>query len=286
VSRKKHFFDISNLFFWIILGVILFLLLPYFKNGFYNEKKVEDWISLFEKNKNEEIIQDTVTHQDTIDVWTWIDFYHKTRTIRFTHHKDAFEKSEQNREKINFPNFNVYQNLYEHDKLLLADFIEQFRIQIKQRKMDYFQSLNFVCSSIQYIPYTLILDDEKCPCQTDFGYFDGDCGELNSRGCCDNVSPLAVYAPVEFVMKKTGDCDTRSLLAFTILKELGFDVAIMVSESERHSVLGIATPPHRSGSIDFGINKFGKKYYLWELTSPDWRFGYGVKGNDWETVLE
>ena len=286
MKKKRHFFDISNLFFWIILGVILFLLLPYFKNGFYDDKKVEDWISLLEKKKEQEVVQDTNTGVDTFHIWNWIDFYHKTRKIKFTHSQEAYSSSELNRQKINIGNNGVYEKLYNHDKLLLADFIEQFRVQIKQRNMDYFQSLNFVCSSIQYIPYTLILADEKCPCQTDFGYFDGECGELNSKGCCDNVFPFAVYAPFEFVIKKTGDCDTRSLLAFTILKELGFDVAVMVSESERHSVLGVAIPPHRSGRLDYGKNNYGKKYYLWELTSKDWRFGNGVPGNGWKTALE
>lgn len=286
MRKKKHFFDISNLFFWIILGIILFLLLPYFKNGLYDDKKVEEWISLLEKKKKQEVVEDTIAQVDTFHTWNWIDFYHKTRKIKFTHTKEAFRSSELNRQKINFGDNDIYEKLYNHDKLLLADFIEQFRFKIKQRKMDYFQSLNYVCSSIQFIPYTLILADEKCPCQKDFGYFDGECGELNKKGCCDNVFPFAVYAPFEFVIKKTGDCDTRALLAFTILKELGFDVAVMVSESEGHSVLGVAIPPHRSGRLDYGINNYGKKYYLWELTYQEWRFGNGVAGDDWKTALE
>ena len=287
MRQKKHFFDISNLFFWIILGVILFLLLPYFKNGIYDDKKVEEWISLLEKKKEQEIVEDTIARVGTFHNWNWIDFYHKSRKIRFSHNKDAYSTCETNREKIEIGDIKIYEKLYNHDKLILADFIMQFKVQIKKRNMDYFQSLNFVCSSIQFIPYTLIRADENCPCTEDFYDYVDKCESLkDGNGCCENVLPFAVYAPFEFVIKKTGDCDTRALLAFTILKELGFDVAVMVSESKRHSVLGIAIPPHRSGRIDYGKNNYGKKYYLWELTSQDWRFGHGVLGNDWKTALE
>ena len=291
MKKKKHFFDISNLFFWIILGVILFLLLPYFKNGLYNDKKVNEWISLLEKKKidenNEEIVKDTIAQLDSFHSWNWIDFFNKTRKIRFSHDKDAYTKSQTNREIIEIGDFSIYQKLYNNDKLILADFINQFKVQIKELNMDYQQSLNFVCSSIQFIPYTLIRNDENCPCNEDSFYYVDKCESLkDGNGCCKNVFPFAVYAPFEFVIKKTGDCDTRALLAFTILKELGFDVAVMVSESKRHSVLGVAIPPHRSGRLDYGKNNYGKKYYLWELTSQDWRFGHGVLGNDWKTALE
>ena len=190
-----------------------------------------------------------------------------------------------------------YDLIYKHDKKLLTDLILKFKIKIKQNNFNYFQAIEFICSSIQFIPYTLILSSRgieypvhsgkfiNCPCQTNFGYFNDNCKSLITKnGCCNNVDPFGVYAPFEFVYKKTGDCDTRALLAFTLLKEMGFDVAVMVSKEEYHSVLGVYLPNSRNYS--FGTNHSGKKYALWELTNADWRFGMGVNGNDWNAELE
>ena len=58
----------------------------------------------------------------------------------------------------------------------------------------------------------------------------------------------------------------------------------MVSRSEHHSVLGVANIGKFGDS--YGKNAYGKKYYLWELTSESWRFGQGVGGNDWKADLE
>ena len=85
---------------------------------------------------------------------------------------------------------------------------------------------------------------------------------------------------------KKGDCDTRALTAFTILKELGFDVAVMVSESEGHSVLGVVIPGRMNSDLSMGTNTFGKRYLLWELTSRNWRLGDQVDGDDWVAELE
>ena len=149
-------------------------------------------------------------------------------------------------------------------------------------------ALEYVCSSIQDIPYTLILNENNgCPCEQDFGSFSANCKvQSDGRGCCDAVMPSGIYSPFEFVYKETGDCDTRALLAYTILKEMGFDVAVMVmiKENSGHSVLGVANIGGAGNS--YGTNLYGKKYYLWELTNNWFRFGVSVDGNDWKAYLE
>ena len=164
--------------------------------------------------------------------------------------------------------------------------LQQMKKYMKGNNLDYMNALEYVCSSIQDIPYTLILNETNgCPCEQDFGSFSANCKvQSDGRGCCDDVMPFGVYSPFEFVYKETGDCDTRALLAFTILKEMWFDVAVMVSENMGHSVLGVANIGRAGDS--FGTNLYGKKYYLWELTNNSWRFGYGVEGNDWKAALE
>jgi len=285
---KRNFFDISNIVFWLLAAIIGFLFLPYFKNVAYKSDKLEEWVKAFDTIQPVPI-NDTLIEVDTSNnitkyafkVWDWNDFNGKHHSIKFKYKVGSLETAENNR----LANAS-YGPLYEHDKLILVDLIQQMKKYIKGNNLDYMNALEYVCSSIQDIPYTLILNENNgCPCEQDFGSFSANCKvQSDGRGCCDDVMPFGVYSPFEFVYKETGDCDTRALLAFTILKEMGFDVAVMVSDSESHSVLGVANIGGAGNS--YGTNLFGKKYYLWELTNNSWRFGYGVDGNDWTTALE
>jgi len=286
---KRNFFDISKIVFWLLAAIIGILFLPYFKNGAYDNSKLEEWVKAFDTIQPVPII-DTLIEVDTSNnitkygfkVWDWNDFNGKHHSIKFKYKVGSLESAENNR----LANAD-YGPLYENDKLILDDLIQQMKKYIKSNNLDYMNGLEYVCSSIQDIPYTLILNEiNGCPCEQPFGSFSANCKvQSDGRGCCDDVMPFGVYSPFEFVYKETGDCDTRALLAFTILKEMGFDVAVMVSYSKSHSVLGIANIIGGAGN-SYGTNLFGKKYYLWELTSENWRFGYGVEGNDWKAALE
>ena len=66
---------------------------------------------------------------------------------------------------------------------------------------------------------------------------------------------------------------------------MGFDVAVMVSNHEGHSVLGLNLPD--AGNYSYGTSNTGKKFALWELTKKDFRFERDrVQGDDWEVALE
>ena len=278
---KRNFFDISNIVFWLLAGIIGFLFLPYFKNGVYDNKKLEEWVKAFDTIQPQPQPQPDPINEYAFKVWDWNDFNGKHHSIRFKYKIGSLESAENNR----LANAN-YGPLYELDKLILVDLIQQMKKYIKGNNLDYMNALEYVCSSIQDIPYTLIVPETNgCPCEQPFGSFSANCKvQSDGRGCCDDVMPFGVYSPFEFVYKETGDCDTRALLAFTILKEMGFDVAVMVSDSKSHSVLGVANIGGAGDS--YGTDLYGKKYYLWELTSQRWRFGYGVEGNDWKAALE
>lgn len=288
---KRNLFDISKWVFWILVAIMGILVLPYFKNGLYNDEKLKDWVNLFDTIQPIPVI-DTIVPIDSSDlkpdtvafafkVWDWHDFNGKFHSIRFRFPVGSLQTSLKNR----IGNFN-YGPLYKHDKVLLKDLIRQMKDEINSENLDYLEAIEYVCSSIQDIPYTLVTPErDGCPCEEPFGDFSPYCRvQSDGRGCCEGVIPFGVYAPFEFVYDERGDCDTRALLAFTILKEMGFDVAVMVSNSKHHSVLGVAKIGGSSHS--YGRNAFGKKYFLWELTSQNWRFGMDVSGNDWTAALE
>lgn len=298
MSKKHSYFDLGNKIFWaLILLVLVFTILKLNPGIFKTDYVVREIIvedSLSKIDWKDKIIEDDSVRQiadtDSSD-WNWVDFKGIKHNITFSFPKNALEKAKQNR-----LNSHEYEPLYQNDKVLLENLITQMRSEIKGNNLDYLKAIEYVCSSIQYIPYTLVLPSSgieyppksriyvKCPCELPFGVFSNNCDSKKPGGCCNDVDPFGVYSPFEFAFKKTGDCDTRSLLAYTILKEMGFDVAVMVSKKEAHSVLGIYLP--NSNQYSTGKSVFGKKYVLWELTSPAWRLSFPVAGDDWIAALE
>ncbi|MDC0622583.1 transglutaminase-like domain-containing protein [Flavobacteriaceae bacterium] len=80
---------------------------------------------------------------------------------------------------------------------------------------------------------------------------------------------IDIYAPVEFLKKYKGDCDTRTILLYVMLKNYNYDVIILNSNFYEHSILGINLAT--SGSNYKILN--GKRYYAWETTNTGWTRG-------------
>ena len=78
-----------------------------------------------------------------------------------------------------------------------------------------------------------------------------------------------LYAPVEFLRRYQGDCDTRTVLLFILLNGYGIDTVILGSSIYKHSVIGVNLPTS-SGSYKYAN---GKRYYLWETTAKGWTRG-------------
>jgi len=116
-----------------------------------------------------------------------------------------------------------------------------------------------VVSFVQDIPYALVLDGD---CNPD-GYNDAFTRRyLSSAGSvCEGHQRYGINSPVEFMATLKGDCDTRTLLLFTLLAHYGYDVAILSSELYAHSLLGICLP---LGGHVFPYR--GRQYVLWETT--------------------
>ena len=61
-----------------------------------------------------------------------------------------------------------------------------------------------------------------------------------------------------------GDCDTRTLLLYTILAHYGYDVVLMSSEFYNHSLIGINLPYE---GVSYTYNN--QRYILWETTNTN-----------------
>lgn len=142
-------------------------------------------------------------------------------------------------------------------------------------KYDYRRLADVIVSMVQNIPYTLIhqmshesilkLAKEK---HIDFliSYHNDPINNPYERelygGCKDSVEPAGVYSPSEFISTLKGDCDTRTLFLYTLMKKMGYDVAIL--NGPGHSMLGCNLMPENPASPYLENNS--SRYYFWETT--------------------
>jgi hypothetical protein len=151
-----------------------------------------------------------------------------------------------------------------------------------EKQLNQMEFAEMVVSCIQDIPYSFVFQEACLPSKN---YEDSikdlleDCPE-----CCIGNIPYGIQNPISFIKNLKGDCDTRTVLIYSILKHFNYDVAILNSDFYRHSILGVNIP----GSGEIKLYK-GKKYILWETTAK--YFSAGVlpaNFNDirhWNVVL-
>lgn len=118
-----------------------------------------------------------------------------------------------------------------------------------------------VVAFVQDIPYSLVLDKD---CDPDL-YSDPFTRRYlqTADASCSGHQRFGINTPVEFMGTLKGDCDTRTLLLYTLLDHYGYDVAILSSEIYSHSLLGIVLP---IPGVTYSFH--GRSYVLWETTAP------------------
>lgn len=164
----------------------------------------------------------------------------------------------------------ILSELVGHDYDSLGSYTNVYYILDSLKKENKFNVLQFaevIVSMVQDIPYTLLLSN-ACEANLYNDEFINDYLRLGDRPCQGNVR-FGINTPIEFLGTMKGDCDTRTLLIYTILKYYKYDVVVLNSEIYQHSMLGINLP--YSGKY-FESNK--KKYVVWETTGIGFRPGY------------
>jgi hypothetical protein len=66
---------------------------------------------------------------------------------------------------------------------------------------------------------------------------------------------------------------------------MGYDVSVMLSDNEHHSVLGVKVP-WLPGDGRTGNYLEGRDYYLWELTAYGPVLGQYIQGSDWRSSIK
>jgi hypothetical protein len=247
-----------------LLGGFLLSILDNFniENATFSTEEVVSNVTIIEAN-------------DTIPVFTsnryWKDNYGNSFNGPLMVRKRDFLKLKNHTNSYSPPsggNFwgGLYNYLEHKDAPSLDLVMETFRRINSEKKLNQMEFAEMVVTCIQDIPYAFVFQEECLPAKN---YEDSIKQLLEScPECCIGNVLYGIQNPVAFIQNLKGDCDTRTVLIYTILKHFNYDVAILNSDFYKHSILGLNLPAR-------GINKIynGKKYLLWETTAKYFEIG-------------
>ncbi|MDC7995266.1 hypothetical protein [Altibacter sp. HG106] len=184
------------------------------------------------------------------------------------------------------PPGNFWGNLYDYidrtDSPKLDLLLQTFQEVGNTYRLNPREFAEMVVSCVQDIPYSFVFEEACLPPQR----YESSIRKilLECPECCIGNIPYGIQNPVSFIQNLKGDCDTRTVLIYSILKHFNYDVAILNSDFYRHSIIGLNLP----GSGKHKVHN-GKRYYVWETTAPYFELGsLPYNFNDithWDVIL-
>jgi len=270
----------------LILGLIGFGIATLFKNN--NGSSKSRWENV--PPSPEPIFEsDTLNSYDSVVRVSvnWMDYKGNLFKGSYTLKKQDIQLSEQNLNNIPVYANNhfgrVYKQLYKNDKEGLSSLFNMLDSIKNANNLSRIEFAEAVVSMIQAQEYVLILE---IGCASPMAYNDREIQAMLRSGIkCDGEYLYGVKTPLKFASDLKGDCDTRTLLLYTIFKHFNYDVAILNSEYYKHSILGLNLPNQKGSFKSYQ----GRKYYFWETTSKGFKLGELPRENRninfWNVVL-
>ena len=160
----------------------------------------------------------------------------------------------------------IVYNLKEFDKNNINSVFHLFDSIGRANKLNRIRFAEMIVTFVQDIPYSIVLDDGCDPSLYNDRFTRNYL--MNHSGECDGNQRFGINTPVEFLTNLKGDCDTRTLLLYTIFSHYNYDVALMSSEFYGHSIIGINLPIN---GIAYIYNN--QRYVLWETTAQNCKPG-------------
>ena len=275
------------IFFRWLLSLFLFLIIitalnAIFKN-FHKFKSSESSTNQKESNYQPEVVPVKRSHHEidsTIPDSTirekikikikWKSLDNKNYNGVYYLYKDDISNSGTKMNLLNGRELNyrsVYQNIYINDQTKLSylyTMLDSIKVVNNQNKNEFAVT---IVSMIQSIDYWLILQND---CNDPLNFQNKVIREILREHNCLGHVPYGLRTPIQFLSDMRGDCDTRTLTLYTILKHYNYEVSIINSEIYGHSMLGISLPL-KQGAYKI-LNR--TKYYFWETTSKGFLPGY------------
>lgn len=160
----------------------------------------------------------------------------------------------------------IIYSLKENDKQNLDGVYQLFdSIRVKEQ-LSNIKFAELLVSFVQDIPYAVIVPDDCNPNLYDDKFIQEYLTSENAS--CFGFQKFGINSPVEFMSNLYGDCDTRTLLLYTMLAHYDYDVALFSSEYYCHSIIGVNLP---ISGIAYKYEN--QRYVLWETTAPNIRAG-------------
>lgn len=156
--------------------------------------------------------------------------------------------------------------LKENDKHNLGGIYQLFDSIRKKEQLSNVKFAELLVSFIQDIPYAIILPNDCNPNLYDDKFIREYLTSENAQ--CDGFEKFGINSPVEFMSNLYGDCDTRTLLLYTMFAHYNYDVALFSSEYYSHSIIGVNLP---ISGIAYKYEN--QRYVLWETTAPNTKAG-------------
>ena len=260
----RWFFHLASLAILLALGIGIFHLLM----GLIERPTINPPLAQDEEEEITEIQYDPVM-QDSLIVHhrIWQDYEGKEYEMDIKIRKSSYLSARNYRNSLSFPStlgvdYNQMVNqLYRNDSGMLDLVYESLDSLKNEHNLNANEFAKVVVSMIQDIPYTLILSD-GC---TAYLYNDNWLRDyLNSGQACEGNVKYGILSPIEFLGSLNGDCDTRTLLLYTILSHYNYDVVMLKSDIYMHSILGVNMQSEgQTKVID------GTPYVLWETTAKN-----------------
>ena len=185
-------------------------------------------------NSNEEIQNNTqvpITGDSIISHYrTWQDYNRKEYSGNIkvkvsdfrnvANYRNNISVSPQDPNQYNY----IVSKIYDFDKNKLSLLYSMFDSLKVKHNLSETKFAEVITSCIQDIPYTLVLDND-CNANRYNDKFISD--YLGNGGKCEGFIKFGLLAPTEFMGSLIGDCDTRTLLLFTVLNHYNYDVAML-----------------------------------------------------------
>lgn len=262
---------VVRVIFFLFVGLFLII-------RFYDSVEEEYSVSPSEQVEDDYYLSDTI--QDEIRLThnrIWKDFDDTKRSLRYSVSSSSARESAgfrnslhvefDGREKVFWRD--LYFGLYDHDQPELNALQDSLLVMARYQGIDDSDLLYSVISFVQDIPYNYIISSDSCASHSDHP--------------CVPLQRYGVLSPVEFLYSLAGDCDTRTVLLFTLLKKLGYDPIIVNSAPYRHSMLAVNVATEG----DYLMHK-GRKFYFWETTNTGWLPGMlppNMNNTDYWTII-
>ena len=265
---KRRFFNLFIVVFCVVLCIIFFGNRNSLNLFAFDSKALKD------NYVHSDIYQDdllkTLEYQDTgrrlYREWKWKSFNGNKYQMKFYVLEKHLQNATRNRKNTS-AGPECWREMYNYDKQFLRSMLDQYRNIIQVNRLTKREAMEMVVSSTQHLAYTYVKPGyDECKQARDVSV-----KICKTGGCCDGVMPWGVYSPVEYAAFGTGDCDTKSLFALTVLKELNmnFDVAMLTGmvDNDYHAILGVFSLNPTFRDVFVRDIRTGKKYFGWEMTS-------------------